>query len=219
MLSLSPQALLSLIFRLEKSEQTSSNQSHYYSTKVSPLRYEYDGPASDEGTYKITRSWTTYVNHFNSACNAMENNGSTNKSCVFSGISGIGDGLNPLLNQSQMFVRPASFVKTAANNFFIGDDGNHVVWFYNLRTAPDVTVLGVKVPLNTMKVIAGVGQGSSGNSSSSKALRNYFNNIHGLAWDGANLYISDASNTRVVKVDASGDMTNVLTTGCTSARA
>jgi hypothetical protein len=34
----------------------------------------YDGPASDTGTYKVTRSWTTYVNHFSNACNNMENN-------------------------------------------------------------------------------------------------------------------------------------------------
>lgn len=179
----------------------------------------YDGPVSDEGTHKVTRSWTTYVNHFSTACNVMENSSQTNRSCVFSGISGIGDGSNPLLNPTQVFIRPASMVKTAENNLFIGDDANHVVWFYNLYTSPSVTVLGVEVPLNTMKVVAGVGMASSGNSSSLKALRNFFNNPHGLAWDGSNLYISDASNNRVVKVNSSGDLSNILTTGCSSPRA
>jgi hypothetical protein len=178
----------------------------------------YDGPVSDEGTYVVSRSWTTYVNHFSNSCNFMENNSSTNLSCVFSGIAGIGDGLNPLNNPSQTFLRPAAFAKTAEDNLFIGDDSNHVVWFYNLHTAPSVTVLGVQVPINTMKVVAGTGQGSSGNSSSSKALRNFLNNPHGLAWDGTNLYISDASNNRVIKVDSNGDLSNILTSGCSSPR-
>lgn len=178
----------------------------------------YDGPISETGTYKVTRSWTTYVNHFASACNDMENQTQTNKSCVFVGIAGIGDGLNPQTSASSFYIRPASLAKTSAQDLFIGDDVNHVVWFYNLHSSPSISVLGVTVPVNTMKVVAGVGMASTGNSASSKALRNFLNSPHGLAWDGSNLYISDTSNNRVLKVDANGDRSNVLTVGCTSPR-
>jgi hypothetical protein len=178
----------------------------------------YDGPISDTGTYKVTRTWTTYVNNFSNSCNAMENNSSTNKSCVLVGISGIGDGLNPLTAASSFYIRPAALALTAANDLFIADDANHVVWFYNRGTSPNVTVLGVTVPVNTMKVVAGIGMASSGNSASTKALRNFLNTPHGIAWDGSNLYISDTSNNRVLKVDNNGDISAVLSAGCSSPR-
>lgn len=178
----------------------------------------WDGPISDPGSYKITKQWTTYVNHFSDSCNSMENESQTNKTCVFAGISGIGDGLNPQTSASSFYLRPASLAKTASDGFFIGDDVNHVVWYYNLHTAPSETVLGVTVPVNTMKVVAGTGVASSGNSVSLKALRNFLNNPHGLTWDGTQLFISDTSNNRVLKVDADGNMSVVLSAGCSSPR-
>lgn len=178
----------------------------------------YDGPISDSGTYKVTRSWTTYVNHFSDACNKMENESQTNMTCVLSGIPGIGDGKNPEATASAIYMRPASLTVTSQNNLFIGDDSNHVVWFYNKYTSPSVTVLGVTVPINTMKVVAGVGIGSSGNSASNKALRTFLNSPHGLSWDGSNLYISDTSNNRVIRVDSNGEFINVYTSGCNSPR-
>lgn len=178
----------------------------------------YDGPASDTGTYKVTRSWTTYVNHFTTSCNDMENNAETNKVCMLVGIPGIGDGQNPETSPSDFYIRPSALAFDSAGNQFIADDANHVVWFWNKYTSPSVTVLGVTVPLNQMKVVAGVGMGQSGSSASTKALRNFLNTPHGIAWDGTYLYISDTSNNRGWRVDSNGDMSFVFTTGCTSPR-
>lgn len=178
----------------------------------------YDGPASDAGTYKVTRSWTTYVNHFGNACNNMENNVETNKSCVLVGIPGVGDGLNPETTPSDFYIRPSAIVIDSAGNQFIADDGNHVVWFWNKYTSPSVTVLGVTVPVNQMKVVVGIGMASSGNSASTKALRNFLNTPHGLAWNGTYLFVSDTSNNRVLRIDSSGDFVNVFTAGCASPR-
>lgn len=178
----------------------------------------YDGPASDVGTYKVTRSWTTRVNSFSEACNRLENQSQTNKSCVYVGLPGVGDGSNPLTSPSSFLLRPAALEVTSEGNVFIADDDSHVVWFWNRYSAPSTTVLGVVVPQNTMKIVAGAGLGSSGNSASSKALRVFFNNPHGLLWDGTHLYISDASNNRVVRVDSNGDLTTVNTANCNSPR-
>ncbi|MBN8541997.1 MAG: hypothetical protein J0L82_16510 [Deltaproteobacteria bacterium] len=178
----------------------------------------YDGPASDPGTYKVTRTWTTVVNNFSEACNVMENSSQTNKACVYAGIAGIGDGLDPETAQSSYMIRPAALKTTPEGNIFVADDENNVVWFWNRYTSPSVTMLGVPVPVNTMKVVAGAGYPNSANSASDKALRNFLQNPHGLEWDGTHLYISDATNNRVVRVDSTGTMSNVNTAGCNSPR-
>lgn len=178
----------------------------------------YDGPASDAGTYRRTQSWSTRVNNFSNACNRLENEAQTNKTCVYVGISGVGDGADPLTTPFNIMLRPAALEFTPEGNVFIADDDSHVVWFWNRHTAPSVTMLGVVVPQNTMKVVAGASLGSSGNSASSKALRVFFNNPHGLLWDGTHLYISDASNNRVVRVNSTGDMVTVNTANCNSPR-
>lgn len=178
----------------------------------------YDGPASDAGTYKVTRSWTTVVNNFSDACNTMENSSQTNKTCVYSGVAGIGDGLDPETSPSSYMIRPAALETTAEGNMFVADDENHVVWFWNRYSSPSITMLGVSVPLNTMKVVAGAGYPNSANSASDKALRTFFNNPHGLEWDGTHLYISDASNNRVVRVNSSGTLEVVNSASCNSPR-
>lgn len=178
----------------------------------------YDGPASDSGTYKVTRSWTTVVNNFADACNVMENSSQTNKTCVYAGIPGIGDGLDPETSPSSYMIRPAALEVTAEGNIFVADDENHIVWFWNRYTSPSVSMLGVTVPVNTMKVVAGAGYPNSANSASDKALRQFFNNPHGLEWDGTHLYISDASNNRVVRVDSAGTLSVVNTASCNSPR-
>ena len=178
----------------------------------------YDGPASDAGTYKVTRTWTTYVNNFTNSCNTMENNAQTNKSCVMVGIPGIGDGVNPLTLPTSIYVRPTALEFDAAGNLFVADDMNHVVWYWNKNTSPSVVMLGVTVPVNTMKVVAGIGMAGSGGSASTKALRNFLNSPYGLAYDGTYLYISDTSNNRVRRVDATGAIVSVYTAGCDSPR-
>lgn len=179
----------------------------------------YDGPASDSGTYKVTQSWTVYVNHFPSACNKMENDSETNKACVYVGIAGAGDGLNPETSASSIYQRPTGLAVTSEGNLFISHGASeHVIWFWNRATSPSVTVLGVTVPVNTMKVVAGAGVGSSGNSASNKALRSFLNTPEGLAWDGSNLYVADQGNNRVVRIDSNGVLTPILTAGCSQPR-
>ena len=77
---------------------------------------------------------------------------------------------------------------------------------------------GVTVPVNTMRVVAGIGMAGSGGSASTKALRNFLNSPYGIAYDGTYLYISDTSNNRVRRVDATGAIVSVYTAGCDSPR-
>lgn len=178
----------------------------------------YDGPISDAGTYRVTRTWSTQVNNFSSSCNRMENESQTNRTCVQIGIPGIGDGSNPLTSPASFILRAGALASTSEGNLFIGDDVNHVVWYWNRYSSPSANVLGVIVPHNTMKVVAGAGLATSGASASSKAIRTFFNNILGVAWDGTHLYISDTSNNRVVRVDSSGDLAVVNSANCNSPR-
>lgn len=178
----------------------------------------YDGPQSDAGTYKVTRTWTTLVNHFSTSCNTLENENQTNKTCLLVGIPGIGDGLNPLSDASAFYMRPAAVEVLANGNMFIADDMNHVIWYWNRASSPSTTVLGTVVPVDQMKVVAGVGMASSGNSASTKATRTFLNTPHGIYWDGTYLYISDTSNNRGLRVDSSGDVTSIFTASCSSPR-
>lgn len=178
----------------------------------------FDGPASDAGTYRVTRSWTTRVNNFSIPCNRLDNEAQTNKTCVFVGLAGIGDGLDPDSTPADFLIRPAALKFTPQGNLFIADDENHVVWLWNRYTSPSMTVGGVVVPLNQMKVVAGAGYGSTGSTASTRALRQFFNNPTGLEWDGTSLYISDASNNRVVRVNSAGDLETVNSAGCTTPR-
>jgi hypothetical protein len=178
----------------------------------------YDGPASDLGTYKVTRSWSTAVNHFADACNKMENEAQTNKTCVLTGVAGIGDGIDPETASSSILLRPSALATTSEGNLFIGDDENHVVWFWNKYSSPSIEVLGVTVPQNTIKVVVGAGYPNNGNSASLFAARIFLNSPHGLVWDAGDLYVSDASNNRVIKVDSTGAYTTVNSAGCNSPR-
>lgn len=178
----------------------------------------YDGPASDTGTYKVTRSWATSVNHFADACNKMENEAQTNKTCVLSGVAGIGDGLDPETAASTILVRPSALATTADGNLFVADDENNVVWFWNKYSSPSVEILGVTVPQNTIKAVVGAGYPNSGNSASTFGARNFMNSPHGLVWDAGDLYIADASNNRVIKIDSTGALTVVNSAGCSSPR-
>lgn len=188
----------------------------------------YDGTIGDGGTYKITRSWTTYVNNFEDACNAMENESQTNKTCVFVGIAGIGDGLDPLSAASSILMRPAALAATSSGGLFIADDVNHVIWYWNKEVTAGETILGTPVPYNKIKVVAGAGWATSGLTGSLQARRQFFNNPHGLHYDGTHLYVADASNNRVVRFDNDGNGTGTVTataatltnlvTGCNSPR-
>jgi hypothetical protein len=172
----------------------------------------YDGPVSDAGTYKLTKSWTANVNNFYVGCNDMANQALTNRTCVYAGMANVGGGANPLTEASSIFMRPAALAYTSTGNLFIADVDLDVIYFWN-KTASVVNAVGVDVPANTLKVVAGVGLGSTAASlpsASTSALRVSLNNPTGLYYDGTDLYISDTSNNLVRKVNSSNNITNVL---------
>jgi hypothetical protein len=169
----------------------------------------YDGDVSDTGTYKVTRSWTVNTNHFYSGCNDMDNGALTNRTCVYTGISDIAEGSNPDMAASSIFLRPSALAFASNGNVFIADADMDVVYYWN-KSAAAVTVVGIDVPANSIRKVAGVGLGGSGASLSPKATRNFLNNPMGLFFDGTDLYISDNGNNLVRKVDSSNTMTTVL---------
>lgn len=178
----------------------------------------YDGPISDSGTYKVTRSWLVQVNYFAKACNDIENEAQTNKTCVYSGYPSMGDGSEPEVEPTDFFLRPYSVQMTSTGDVFLSDDHHDVVWFWNRTISPSQTMLGISVPFNRMRIVAGALYGSNGNSSSNFATRRFLldPSVH---WDGTHLYIAEVNaNNRIVRVDSSGILTNVLTAGCTSPR-
>ncbi len=169
-----------------------------------------DGPVSDAGTYTVTQSWTVKVNSFEDGCNNMANNSSTNRACVYTGISSIGDSIDPSTYPTLVYTKPTSVFIDSYGNPFITDNYNNVVSYWN-RTNASVTVVGITVPANTLKVVAGVGVGGSpGYTSSTLAVRTTLNSPSGLYYDGTNLFISDSSNNLVREVDSSNVITTVL---------
>jgi hypothetical protein len=172
----------------------------------------YDGDTSDSGTYKLSRSWAVNVNNFYTGCNDMANQALTNRTCVYVGIAGVGGGLNPLTQASSIFVHPTALAYASNGNLFFADTDLDVVYYWN-KTASLVTVVGVDVPANTIKAVAGVGVGATAAalpSGSSKALRVSLNNPTGLYFDGTDLYISGSANNLVRKVDSTNTITNIL---------
>lgn len=178
----------------------------------------YDGGASDSGTYSVTRSWSVVVNNFSQSCNDMDNQSLSNKTCVYTGIPGIGDGVNPDTNPTDVIFRPTMTIPLSNGDFFIADDANDVVWYWNKSSSTNKTILGISVPASRIKVIAGVGVGSSGNSVSVKATRYLLSDPQGILWDGVSLYISEVSNNRVIKVDSTGTVSTILNSSCTNPR-
>lgn len=170
-----------------------------------------DGAISDEGTYVITLSWPVVVNNFSAGCNEMGNSTITNRSCVHTGIADIGNDKNPSSSGSSILIRPTDISFTSAGNAFVLDGSNSVVWFWNRNTTPFITVVGQSIPVNTMKVVAGIGIAAASNTSfSTQPLRTHLNAPSGITFDGTDLYIADSSNNLVRKLDAAGSMVTIM---------
>lgn len=171
----------------------------------------FDGPASDSGTYKITKAWVAKVNHFSDGCNTIENQQLTNRTCVYVGPPSLGNGNNPDATPSLSMIRPIALYAASDGNLFIADNNHDLIYYWN-RTMVPVSILGVTIPDNSVKVVAGVGEGGShtGTSSSPLALRSFMDNPYGLLFDGSTLYISDYSNSIVRAVNSGGTIATVF---------
>ncbi len=143
--------------------------------------------------------WTAEVNHFPNACNGL----SQGQICTYAGSPSIGDGEDPLNTNLDLKIRPIAQTQDDLGNFFIADDSSNVIFYWN-KTASAVSRLGVTVPANQIKVVAGTGE--EGTGADGIALESAINNPRGLAYDPSSqrLYISEYSSSRVRYVDSSG---------------
>lgn len=170
----------------------------------------YDGDISDTGTYKVTHSWTVNVNNFYSGCNEIENSALTNRTCVFAGIADIGEGYDPDVTPTTIYMRPSTLAYDSVGNVFIADQDMDVIYYWN-RTTAMVSVLGLDVPANTLKKVAGIGVGAAITTTQSPfATRTALNDPQGLYYDGTDLYVSDTGNNLVRKIDTTNIISTVL---------
>ncbi len=156
---------------------------------------------ADDGTATDSVSWTAEINHFPQACNEL----AQNEICTYGGNPSLGDNTNPSTSPTGIRIRPIAQVQDSAGNYFIADYDNAVVWYWN-RTGSAVNRVGLSIPANTFKVVAGTGEYSTG--SDGVAISTAINRPRGLWYDDANevLYISDYSGSRVRYVDSTGQM-------------
>ncbi len=164
-----------------------------------------------DGTATDSYAWSAEVNHFPQACNEL----AQNEICTYGGNPSLGDSTNPSTNPTAIRIRPISQVQDALGNYFIADYDNAVVWYWN-NTASTVQRVGVTIPANTFKVIAGTGEYSTG--SDGIALETAINRPRGLWYDDTNdkLYISDYNGDMVRYVDNTGFMYTGMGSGASN---
>ncbi|MFK8139280.1 MAG: hypothetical protein AB8E15_13050 [Bdellovibrionales bacterium] len=165
-----------------------------------------------DGNETATYSWTVEVNYFSDACNNLQ----AGQICTIVGKPGLGSGVNPITSPQISKVQPAHLENDGNDNYFIADDSNDVVWFYN-RSVADVTVLGTTVPAGEIKVVVGMGSQGVG-TSGSNALSYKLYNPYGMAWDSVrgDLYIASYSGHRIVRVTSSGIARHDICNGSTT---
>ncbi|MGE0763085.1 MAG: hypothetical protein AB7N80_07400 [Bdellovibrionales bacterium] len=161
---------------------------------------------ASDGSATATTTWTAEVNYFPMACNQL----TPGTICTYGGNPNIGQGRNPL--ESSVGIRTQIIAEAAdeVGNFFLADYANNAVWYWN-KTNTDVVRLGITIPANQMKVVAGSGEATSGTNG--KAIEKGLYNPRGLYYVpdgfGGNLYISEWSGSKVKWVDATGTMRQV----------
>lgn len=158
-----------------------------------------------EDSYGETESeeFVLTSNYFSDACNSLD----AGEICTLVGLPGLGSGTNVSTNGNKVRVNPARMIQDHLGNFFFSDHSTNTVWYYNVSGSA-VSLLNVTVPANTLYVVAGTGiAGAGGNGQlARKVAMNFGNWGGGLAWDSgrSELYITDYSNNRVLKVDSTG---------------
>lgn len=148
-------------------------------------------------------SWSVNVNYFNDSCNNL----SAGQICTALGFLGMGSGLYSTTNASEIRLQPEFIEPRSSGGYFISDINWNVVWFYN-DTSNTINILGQDVYAKQLKVVVGVGAAGDGVNGSASGF--YLESPRDLAYDNTNgdLYISDYSNNRIVKVSSTGMATH-----------
>lgn len=160
-----------------------------------------------DGLEERTVSWTVQINRFSDPCNDLDNSGQSNMTCVFSGIAGIGQGLNPESDFASIIWKPTHVFFHTDGNAFISDVNQHGIWYWNRGAS--TTIFGLNAPANSLTLVAG-GSGAGFFGDGLHATRAQLSSPSGSYYDGTSLYIADTSNNRVRVVNASGIITTIL---------
>ncbi|NCN39962.1 hypothetical protein GW916_01805 [bacterium] len=152
-----------------------------------------------DGSATASHTWTAEVNHFPQACNTL----TTGKICTYAGSPSLGNGVNPLNSTYDLKISPIAQTQDTIGNLFIADNANNLIWYWN-KTSSAVTRLGVSIPANTIKVVAGSGESAVG--ADGVALESGIYSPRGLYYDNSTgrLFISEYSSHRVRYVDTNG---------------
>lgn len=154
-------------------------------------------------TYNVT------VNYFSDACNNL----TAGKICTITGLPGLGSGINTTTDSNKIRISPSWLTQDDQGNWFFSDHNTNTVWYYNKKST-DVTLWANStpsatiVPANSIYLVAGTGvAGSGGAGQLARKIPFNFGGWGGdLAWDSVRkeLYISDYSNNRIIRVGQNG---------------
>lgn len=169
--------------------------------------------ATDTSNVSTTYTFQVEINAFDQACNEL----SQWDMCTYVGIPTLGDGYNPIDPDTSATIKLgpiALAIDSRNNNLIIADWAHNLVWYWN-KTSSAVDFLQFEgtdpntpaIPANTIKVIAGTGEGATESGDYSLAVG--VNGPRGLHYDAAadRLYISEWNAARV-KIVASNGITS-----------
>lgn len=172
--------------------------------------------ATDTSNVSTSYTFQVEVNAFDQACNTL----SQYDMCTYVGVPTLGDGYNPVDPDTSSTIKmgPIALTTDSRNgNLIIADWAHNLVWYWN-KTSSAVDFLQFEagstatpptpaIPANTIKVIAGTGEGATEAGDLSLAVG--LNGPRGLYYDATadRLYISEWNSGRV-KVVASNGLTS-----------
>ncbi|MFY7992630.1 MAG: hypothetical protein ACOVP4_04995 [Bacteriovoracaceae bacterium] len=154
-------------------------------------------------TYNIT------ANYFSDACNSL----TAGRICTIAGLPGLGSGINVATESNRIRISPAWMTQDGEGNWFFSDHATNTVWYYNKKTTPvtlwaNSTPSSTIVPAQSVYLVAGTGvAGSGGAGQPARRVPFNFGGWGGdLAWDSdrKELYISDYSNNRIIRIGQNG---------------
>ena len=173
---------------------------------------------TDTSSVSTTLSFTVELNAFDQSCNEL----SQWDMCTYVGVPTLGNGYDPEdpTFSSTIKMGPIALASDSRNgNIIIADWSHNLVWYWN-RTASAVDFLQFEgatatpaIPANTIKVIAGTGEGAT--ESGDYSLNVGVNGPRGLYYDATadKLYISEWNASRVKVVGSNGITSYLLGVG------
>lgn len=153
-----------------------------------------------DGTSSTSTSWTVQVNHFPDACNTLLQG----QICTYGGSPHKGNGLAHNNTEYPLRFAPLGHTQDSLGNFFISDNDHYVIWYWN-RTGSPVSRIGSTIPANTIQIVAGTGELSSG-SAGIPALQSALNQPRGLWYNDitGTLYVAEYGGSRVKYINSAG---------------